>query len=128
MNRKKAIGSVALDAENNQQRSRSGLTRLNECFAWKPLRSHASISTSRIKDALRVQFLFDRPKRGSEKLGTLTVVPGPVVTANRVVMRDRTTSLDQSVARRILDCLPLLQKRPMATERVEGEIGRGPSG
>jgi hypothetical protein len=43
---------------------------------------------------VRVEFSFRRPKRYREKLRTLTIVPGPVVTANGVVMRDCTTRLD----------------------------------
>ena len=49
-----------------------------------------------------------------------------MITANSVMMRDRTTRLNQRVARRILDRLPLLQKRTVATECVERKIGRGP--
>jgi len=49
-----------------------------------------------------------------------------MITANSVMMRDRTTRLNQRVAGRTLDRLPLLQKRTVATECVERKIGRGP--
>ena len=68
---------------------------------------------------MRIQFSFDRPKRGREKLGTLTVIPGPVITADRVVMGDSAASLYQRVARGILDRLPLFQQSSVAAERVK---------
>jgi type F conjugative transfer system protein TrbI len=49
-----------------------------------------------------------------------------MISANSVMMRDRTTRLNQRVAGRTLDRLPLLQKRTVAAECVEGKIGRGP--
>src|SRR5438067_7257321 len=49
-----------------------------------------------------------------------------MITANSVMMRDRTTRLNQRVAGRILDRLPLLQKSTMAAECVERKIRRGP--
>src|SRR6266849_2950446 len=49
-----------------------------------------------------------------------------MITANRVMMGDRTTRLDQRVAGRILDRLPLLQKSTVAAERVERKIRRRP--
>ena len=41
-----------------------------------------------------------------------------MITANSVMMRDRTTRLNQRVAGRTLDRLPLLQKRTVTTECV----------
>ena len=43
-----------------------------------------------------------------------------------MMMRDRTTRLNQRVAGRILDRLPLLQKSTVAAECVEGKIRRVP--
>jgi len=81
---------------------------------------------SRVEHALRIEFSFCCPKRGREKPRALAIVPRPMITANSVMMRDRTTRLNQRVAGRILDRLPLLQKRTVATECVERKIGRGP--
>ena len=75
---------------------------------------------------MRIEFSFCCPKRGREKPRALTIVPRPMITANSVMMRDRTTRLNQRVAGRILDRLPLLQKSTVAAERVERKIGRGP--
>ena len=49
-----------------------------------------------------------------------------MITADRVMMRDGATRLDQRVAGRILDRLPLLQKRTVAAEGVERKVRRGP--
>jgi hypothetical protein len=68
---------------------------------------------------LRIQFSFGCSKCGGEKLRPLTIVPGPVIAANGVMMRNRSTRLDQGVTGRILDGLPLLQKRTMAAKCVE---------
>jgi hypothetical protein len=57
---------------------------------------------------LRIEFSFCCPKCGREKPRALTIVPRPMITADRVMMRDRTTGLNQRVAGRILDRLPLL--------------------
>ena len=81
---------------------------------------------SRVEHALRIEFSFCCPKRGREKPRALTIVPRPMITANRVMMRDRTTRLNQRVAGRILDRLPLLQKSTMAAECVERKIRRRP--
>ena len=75
---------------------------------------------------MRIEFSFCCPKRGCEKPRALTIVPRPMITANGVMMRDRATCLDQRVAGRILDGLPLLQKSTVAAECVERKIGRGP--
>src|SRR5258705_1082764 len=60
---------------------------------------------SRVEHALRIEFSFYCLKRGREQRRALTVVPGPMIAANRVMMRDRTTRLDQRVAGRSLDRL-----------------------
>src|ERR1035437_7791513 len=77
---------------------------------------------SRVEHALRIELSFYRPKRGREKLRTLTIVPWPVITGNGVMMRDRAPRLDQRVAGRILDRLPLFQKRTVAAKCVERKI------
>src|SRR3954470_3278038 len=74
---------------------------------------------SRVEHALWIEFSFCCPKRGREKPRALAIVPRPMITANSVMMRDRTTRLNQRVAGRILDRLPLLQKRTVAAESVE---------
>src|SRR5882757_8995911 len=81
---------------------------------------------SRVEDALWIEFSFCCPKRGREKPRALAIVPRPMITANSVMMRDRTTRLNQRVAGSILDRLPLLQKSTVAAECVERKIGRGP--
>ena len=65
-----------------------------------------------------IEFSFYCPERGREKPRALTIVPRPMITANSVMMRDRTTRLNQRVAGRTLDRLPLLQKRTVTTECV----------
>src|SRR5437016_4444556 len=81
---------------------------------------------SGVEHALWIEFSFCCPKRGREKTRALAIVPRPMITANSVMMRDRTTRLNQRFAGRILDRLPLLQKRTMAAECVERKVGRGP--
>src|SRR5580704_12704187 len=78
---------------------------------------------ARVEHALRIEFSFHGTKCACEELRTLTVVPGPVIAADGVMMGDRAAGLDQRIARRVLDRLPLLQQRAVAAERVEGEIG-----
>src|SRR5258707_6307041 len=80
---------------------------------------------ARIEHALRIEFFFCRPKRGREQRWALTIVPGPMIAANRVMMRDRATRLNQRVTGGTLDRLPLLQTSAVAAERVEGKIQRG---
>src|SRR4029077_18709717 len=81
---------------------------------------------SRVEHALWIEFSFCCPKRGREKTRALAIVPRPMITANSVMMRDRTTRLNQRVAGRILDRLPLLQKGTMAAECVERKRRREP--
>ena len=61
-----------------------------------------------------------------EKLRPLPVVPGPVIAADGMMMSDGAACRDQRVACRILDGLPLREKRAMPAARVEREIGRRP--
>src|SRR6476469_6972497 len=58
-----------------------------------------------VEHALRIEFFFCRPKRGREQRRALAIVPGSMITANRVMMGDRATRLNQRVAGRILDRL-----------------------
>ena len=75
---------------------------------------------------MRIEFSFCCAKRHREKPRALTIVPRPMITANSVMMRYRTTRLNQRIAGRILDRLPLLQKSTVAAECVERKIGRWP--
>jgi hypothetical protein len=52
-----------------------------------------------------------RAQRRGEKLRTLTIVPAPVIATDGVMVRDRATRLDQRIAGRILDRLPLFEQR-----------------
>ena len=74
---------------------------------------------SRIKDAVRIELSFCRPKRRRKEFRTLTIVPRPVITTDGVVMRDRASGLDKRIAGRVLDRPPLLQKRAVAAQRME---------
>src|SRR3981081_4710794 len=81
---------------------------------------------SRIEHALRIEFSFCCPQRRREKLRTMTIVPGSMVPADGVMMRDRAARFDQRVAGGVLDGLPLFQKGAVAAECVEGKIGCRP--
>src|SRR5258705_12783772 len=81
---------------------------------------------ARIEHALRIELAFCRPKRGREQRRALTIVPGPMIASNRVMMRDRATRLNQRIAGGILDRLPLLQKSAGTAERGERKRRRGP--
>src|SRR4051812_15021988 len=83
---------------------------------------------ARVEHALRIEFSFRGPKCRREQRRALTIVPGPVIAADRVMMGDRTARLDQRVAACGLDSLPLLQQRAVAAERVERKIRRGSVG
>src|SRR6266853_5123037 len=79
-----------------------------------------------VEHALRIEFFFCCPKRGREQRWALTIVPGPMIASDRVMMRDRATRRNQRVTGGILDRLPLLQKSAVTAERVERKIRRGP--
>src|SRR5258708_25539396 len=63
---------------------------------------------SGVGDAVRIEFFLRGPKGGREKFRTLTLVPRPVIAANRAMMRDRATRLDNSIAGRVRTGLPVL--------------------
>src|SRR5262249_20286002 len=64
---------------------------------------------TRVQDAGRVECGFRRAQRRRERLGALAVVPGPVVAADRVVVRDRAAVAQERLARGALDLGPLLE-------------------
>ena len=74
---------------------------------------------SRIKDAVRIELSFRRPKRRRKEFRTLTIVPVSMIAADGVVMRDRASGLDKRIAGRVLERLPLLPKRAVAAQRME---------
>src|SRR4051794_33039138 len=63
----------------------------SSCCAPIPLRIDKH---SRVEHALRIEFSFDRPQCRRKQRRTLTIVPGPVIAADRVMMGDRTARLD----------------------------------
>ena len=83
---------------------------------------------ARVEHAQWIQFALGCPQCGSEKLRPLSVVPGSVIATDGMMMRDGAACRDQRVACRILDGLPLLEKRAVSTAGVEREIRSGPSG
>lgn len=81
---------------------------------------------ARVEHAAGIQFALGGPQRGGKKLWPLSVIPGSVISADGMVVRDGAARRDQRVARRVLDGLPLREQRTVATARVEGEVGRRP--
>src|SRR5438552_11346405 len=73
-----------------------------------------------------MEFALSGPQGGVEKVGPLPIVPGPVIAADGMMMRDGAARHNQRVAGRILDGLPLLEQRAVTAERVEGKIRCGP--
>src|SRR5207244_10096899 len=59
-----------------------------------------------------------------EQVGTLAVVPGPVVTADGVVVGDRAAVSQHRLGGGGLDVAPLLELRPATAGREHGEVGR----
>ena len=68
-----------------------------------------SISTPGVQDAGRVERALRGAQRAGEAVGPLPVVPGAVIAADGVVMRDRAAVPQDRVRRRGLDLRPLLE-------------------
>src|SRR5581483_12433377 len=121
-----ASGGRARSPPRRCSRARSTMTfvpsRRRRC-ARSGIDQHAGI-----EQALRIERRFRRLERRGKKRRSLAVVPGTVIAADGVVVRDCAARRDERVGGGGLDRLPLLQKRAVAAESVEREIGRGPVG
>src|SRR2546421_3950671 len=63
----------------------------------------------RVERAARIDGRLRTAQRQRERIGPLTVIPGPVGAADGVMVGDRATGVDYRVGRRPLDLSPLLQ-------------------
>jgi hypothetical protein len=66
-----------------------------------------------------IERLLCRTQRRRKEVGGFSIVPWPVIAADRVVVGDRPPGADQRVARGAFDRLPLRQQIAMPSERVE---------
>src|SRR6476661_7486727 len=66
------------------------------------------------------------PQRGGEGRRALTVIPGAVVAADRVVVRDGPPGFDHRLGGRRLDLVPLLDLASADRRREDRVVGRRP--
>ena len=72
--------------------------------------------------------MLGRLERGGEERRALAVVPGTVIAADRVVVRDRAAGGNERIRCSGLDVSPLLDERAVAAQCMEAEIRRGTVG
>src|SRR5271165_4829873 len=65
---------------------------------------------TRIEQPMRIERVLCRTQRRSKEVGGFSIVPWPVIAADRVVVGDRAACVDQRVARGALDRPPLGQQ------------------
>src|SRR5262245_23552444 len=107
-------------------RGNAGFFRCGSLRASRWRRSSGVDQDARVQDAARVERAFRGPKGHSERLRTLAVVAGPVVTTDGMVVRDGAAPAPDRLVRGRLDLRPLLELAAGAGWREHAVVRRRP--